>query len=86
MAKVAVSIPEALHRRAERFARKAKRSRSALYAEALAEFLARRSEHEITQAINRALEQIPASEQEAEAETGSRLLARGWAKNSPWND
>jgi metal-responsive CopG/Arc/MetJ family transcriptional regulator len=86
VAKVAVSIPDDLHRRVERFVRRAKRSRSGLYAEALAEYLARRSEDEVTEAINRALEQIPEEQQEEEAEAGTRWAAQMWAKDAPWND
>ena len=45
--KTAVSIPDAIFERAELFARRAKRSRSQLFSDALAEYLARHSGDEI---------------------------------------
>ena len=53
--KVAVSIPEDVFKRAERLAKQLKRSRSKLYAQALAEYLARHAPDEITEGWNRAL-------------------------------
>lgn len=54
--KTAVSIPDAIFERAERFARRAKRSRSQLFSDALAEYLARHSGDEITEAMNRVVD------------------------------
>jgi len=50
--KTAVSIPNDVYERAERLARRAKRSRSRLYADALGEYLARHENDEITEAMN----------------------------------
>ncbi len=50
--KTAVSIPDDVFERAERLARRAKRSRSRLYADALGEYLARHENDEITEAMN----------------------------------
>jgi metal-responsive CopG/Arc/MetJ family transcriptional regulator len=56
--KVAVSIPDDVFKEAERLAKKHKTSRSKLYSLALREFLERHSEDQITEAVNRALEEV----------------------------
>jgi metal-responsive CopG/Arc/MetJ family transcriptional regulator len=50
--KTAISLPERVFKEAERFARKQKKSRSQLYAEAIAEYLARHAPNDITEAMN----------------------------------
>jgi metal-responsive CopG/Arc/MetJ family transcriptional regulator len=57
--KTAVSLPDALFRAADRHAKRARKSRSQLYAEALAEYLSRHSPDEITEAMNRVVDQFP---------------------------
>jgi len=52
--KTAVSIPDEVYERAERLARRTKKSRSRLFSEALREFLARHAPDEVTEAMNRA--------------------------------
>jgi hypothetical protein len=56
--KTAVSIPDRVFRAADWLARRARKSRSQLYSEALSEYLTRHSPDEVTEAMNRALEQI----------------------------
>jgi metal-responsive CopG/Arc/MetJ family transcriptional regulator len=56
--KTAVSLPDEVFRAAERQARRAKKSRSQLYAEALSEYLARHAPDEVTDAMNRVVEQL----------------------------
>ncbi len=56
--KTAVSLPDDLFRGAERQARRTKKSRSQLYAEALSEYLARHAPDEVTAAINRVIEKL----------------------------
>ena len=56
--KTAVSLPDDLFRAAERQAKRAKKSRSKLYAEALAEYLTRHAPDEVTDAMNRVVEQL----------------------------
>ena len=51
--KTAVSLPDELFRAAEQQAKRTQKSRSALYAEALAEYLARHAPDEVTDAMNR---------------------------------
>lgn len=50
--KTAISLPDAIYRSAERLARRLKKSRSQLYAEAVAEYVARRDPEGITEAMN----------------------------------
>ncbi len=51
--KIAVSIPDRMFEKAERFARQKKKSRSALYRLALAEYLARHTPEQVTEAMDR---------------------------------
>jgi metal-responsive CopG/Arc/MetJ family transcriptional regulator len=59
--KTAVSLPDAVFLAAERLAKRARKSRSQLYAEALAEYLVRHSPDEVTAAMNRVIDEIGAS-------------------------
>jgi len=52
--KTAVSIPDEVYERAERLARRTRKSRSRVFSEALREFLARHAPDEVTEAMNRA--------------------------------
>lgn len=56
--KTAVSLPDDLFRAAERHAKRVSKSRSQLYAEALAEYLARHAPDEVTEAMNRVVERL----------------------------
>jgi len=50
--KTAISLPDVIYREAERHARRTRKSRSQLYAEALAEYLARHAPDEVTEAMD----------------------------------
>ncbi len=56
--KTAVSLPDRVYRDAERYARRTRKSRSQLYAEALAEYLARHAPDEVTEDMNAVVEQL----------------------------
>ena len=56
--KTAVSLPDDVFRAAERHARRARKSRSQLYAEALSEYLARHAPDEVTEAMNKVMDQL----------------------------
>jgi predicted transcriptional regulator len=56
--KTAISIPDEVYQRAERLARRTKKSRSRLYGEALKEYLARHAPDEVTAAVNRACAEV----------------------------
>lgn len=57
--KTAISLPDSIFRAAEKHAQRAKKSRSQLYAEAIAEYLARHAPDEVTEAMNRVVDQLP---------------------------
>lgn len=59
--KTAISLPDDIFRSAERFARRVRKSRSRLYAEALTEYLARHAPDEVTEDMNRTLDQLGAA-------------------------
>ena len=71
-----MSIPDALFERAELFARRSKRSRSQLFSEALAEYLARHSGDEITDAMNRVIDVTGNAVDPFTSAASQRALAR----------
>ncbi len=56
--KTAVSLPDRVFREAEGYAKRTRKSRSQLYAEALAEYLARHAPDEVTEAMNRVVDEL----------------------------
>lgn len=56
--KTAVSIPDELFGMAERLARRTRKSRSRLFADALREYVARRSPEKVTEAMDQSLAEI----------------------------
>ena len=56
--KTAISLPDAVFHAAERQAKRAQKSRSQLYAEALAEYLDRHAPDEVTEAMNQVVDQL----------------------------
>ena len=62
--KTAVSIPDQLFNAVERLVRLSKRHRSEVYADALREYLARHAQDAVTDSLNRALAEIPASSED----------------------
>lgn len=56
--KTAISLPDELFLAAERQAKRAQKSRSQLYADALAEYLARHAPDEVTDAMNRVVDRL----------------------------
>lgn len=76
--KTAVSIPDDVFERAERTAKRLKKSRSELYADALAEYLARREPAAVTAAIDEALGDLDQASDAAFATAAARTtLKRG---------
>ena len=74
--KTAISLPEAVFKEAERFARRLNKSRSQLYAQAITEYLARHAPDSITEAMNSVCDSL--SEQDTEFATAAarQTLAR----------
>lgn len=56
--KTAVSVPDPIFNEAERLAKRLKKSRSRLYSDAIAEYVARRSGDAVTEAMDRVLEAV----------------------------
>jgi len=56
--KTAVSIPDEVFEGAERLARRTKRSRSRLFSDALKEYLARHTPDQVTEAMDRAIDEL----------------------------
>ncbi|MEP6780847.1 MAG: hypothetical protein ABJC26_13210 [Gemmatimonadaceae bacterium] len=59
--KTAISLPDAVFHAAERQAKRVQKSRSQLYADALSEYLSRHSPDEVTDAMNRVVDQLDPS-------------------------
>ncbi len=74
--KTAVSLPNEIFRDAERLARRLKKSRSQLYQEAVAEYVARHEPEAITEALNRLVEDVNTSPDEFASEAARRVLER----------
>lgn len=55
--KTAISLPKDVFEKAERLAKRARKSRSQLYCEAIREYVARHSPDEITETLDRVIEQ-----------------------------
>jgi len=56
--KTAISLPDEVFEAAERYARRVGKSRSRVYAEALAEYLARHGPDEVTAAMNAVVDEV----------------------------
>ena len=77
--KTAVPIPDEVLENAEQLARRLKTSRSALYARALAEFVARHDVERTTELMNAALDDVGGSESEfAVAASNRQLQSSEW--------
>jgi predicted transcriptional regulator len=74
--KTAVSIPDEVFDEAERLARRMKRSRSEVYSRALAEYVARHAPDRVTEAMDRALEDIGEPADQFARAASSRVLKR----------
>ena len=74
--KTAVSIPDAVFEKAERLARRAKRSRSDVYSAALTEYVARHAPDEVTEAMNRVCSEVGATPDPFLSASARRALAR----------
>ena len=74
--KIAVSIPDDVFEEAERLARHRYRSRSELYATALAEYVARHAPDRVTESMNAALSTVGESDDDFAMGAGRRALGR----------
>jgi metal-responsive CopG/Arc/MetJ family transcriptional regulator len=77
--KVAVSIPDPLFRSAESLARKLKKPRSRLYAEALASYLSAHDPKVVTENLNQVYSRHPSTvDPSLEKAQGETLLDETW--------
>ena len=77
--KTAVSIPDPVFEEAELLARKLGKSRSQLYAEAVAAYVARHDPDGITEAMNRACDAV-----EGAPDAASQVAARTVLEQTEW--
>ena len=77
--KTAVSIPDEVFERVERLARRAGRTRSEVFAAALAEYVARHAPDEVTDAMNRVCTDIGDQQDAFVSAAGRRVL-----ENTEW--
>jgi predicted transcriptional regulator len=74
--KTAISISDEVYAGAERLARRLRKSRSQLYAEAVAEYLARHDPEAVTEAMNRVCEDVGAQGDAGVSAAARRILER----------
>ena len=77
--KTAVSIPDEVFEKVERLARRAGRSRSEVFAAALAEYVARHAPDEVTQAMDRVCADIGDQGDDSVSAASHRVL-----ENTEW--
>ena len=74
--KTAISIADEVFHKAERYARRNKKSRSEIYSAAMAEYLARHDVDAVTEAMNKALEEVGEQVDEFVNAASRRMLKR----------
>ena len=74
--KTAISIPDDLFKDVEKLARRTKRSRSQLVSDAAKEYLARHTNDDMTEAMNRVFAEVGVGEDEFAAKAARDILHR----------
>ena len=74
--KTAISLPNDVFEKAERLAKRVRKSRSQLYCEALREYVARHSPDEVTEALDRVIEENGQPEERFVTLASAQALAR----------
>jgi metal-responsive CopG/Arc/MetJ family transcriptional regulator len=74
--KTAVSLPDHVYRDAERYAKRTRKSRSQLYAEALSEYLARHAPDEVTEDMNAVMDQLGQAGRDSFVTAAARRVLR----------
>jgi len=74
--KTAISLPDAIFRDAERLAKRLKKSRSKLYVEAVAEYLARHEPEVVTEVLDQVAGKLDTRPDELTAAAARRVLER----------
>lgn len=78
--KTAISLPDAVFLAAEQLAKRARKSRSQLYADALREYLTRHAPDEVTATMNDVVDRLAG----AEPDGFSRVAARRVFERNEW--
>ena len=73
--KTAISIPDEIFASAERLAKRTKKSRSQVYSEAVAEYVARHEPDTVTEQINAVCDEVDTRPDPFVAEAARRVLA-----------
>ena len=74
--KTAISIPDEMFKKAKRLARRLGISRSQLYTHAIEDYVKRRRPESITEAMNRAVDEVGHSDEEFVSAATRRVLER----------
>jgi predicted transcriptional regulator len=74
--KTAISIPDQIFKKAERLARRLRKSRSQLYSEAVAQYVLRHDSDAITEQMNRVCESLDTRPDELVSDAARRVLER----------
>jgi predicted transcriptional regulator len=73
--KTAISVPDAIFESAERLAERMQKSRSQLFSEAMAEYVARHEPDAVTEQINAVCDEVETRPDPFVGEAGRRILA-----------
>ena len=74
--KTAISLPERIFKEAERFARRLRKSRSQLYAEAIAEYLSRHGSDDITESMNSVCDRLGKTDDKFPRQAARRIISK----------
>jgi len=74
--KTAISVPDGIFKKAERLARRLRKSRSQLYSEAVAEYVLRHDPDAITEQMNRVCESVDTRPDALVTDAARRILER----------
>jgi metal-responsive CopG/Arc/MetJ family transcriptional regulator len=74
--KTAISLPERIFKEAERFARRLRKSRSQLYAEAIAEYLSRHGSDDITESMNAVCDRLRKTDDRFPLQAARRIISK----------
>jgi metal-responsive CopG/Arc/MetJ family transcriptional regulator len=74
--KTAISIPDDVFKQAERLARRARKSRSELFSDAMREYVARHAPDDVTDAMNRVCAQVGDTKSQFVSTAARRILER----------
>ena len=75
--KTTVSLPDRVYREAEAYAERTRKSRSQLYAEALAEYLARHAPDEVTATMNAVVDELGEATADSFVQRAGRRMLGG---------